>query len=51
MMYWKYQSLYLKEGTLVDATIISTPPSLKNKDKKRDPDMRSTKKEANITLA
>ena len=38
------QGLYLKEGTLVDASIISAPPSIKNKDKYRDPDMRSSKK-------
>ncbi len=29
----------LKEGTLVDATIIEAPTSTKNKDKQRDPDM------------
>jgi transposase, IS5 family len=31
-------------GTIVDATIISAPPSTKNKDKARDPDMHQTKK-------
>ena len=31
-------------GTIVDATIISAPPSTKNKDKRRDPDMHQTKK-------
>jgi IS5 family transposase len=31
-------------GTIVDATIISAPPSTKNKDRKRDPDMSQTKK-------
>jgi len=31
-------------GTIVDATIISAPPSTKNKDQKRDPDMHQTKK-------
>ena len=31
-------------GTIVDATIISAPPSTKNKDKSRDPDMHQTKK-------
>ena len=31
-------------GTIVDATIIAAPPSIKNKDKKRDPEMASTKK-------
>ena len=34
----------LKEGTLVDATIIKAPTSTKNKDKQRDPDMHQTKK-------
>ncbi|MDP0590062.1 MAG: transposase [Candidatus Endonucleobacter bathymodioli] len=29
---------------MVDATIIKAPSSAKNKDKKRDPDMRSTRK-------
>jgi IS5 family transposase len=31
-------------GTIVDATIIAAPPSTKNKDRKRDPDMSQTKK-------
>jgi IS5 family transposase len=31
-------------GTVVDATIIAAPPSTKNKDRKRDPDMSQTKK-------
>lgn len=34
----------LKTGTIVDATIISSPSSTKNKDKKRDQEMSSTKK-------
>lgn len=34
----------LKEGTCVDATIVKAPSSTKNKEKKRDPEMRSTKK-------
>jgi IS5 family transposase len=32
------------KGTIVDATIISAPPSTKNKDKARDPDMHQTRK-------
>ena len=32
------------KGTIVDASIISAPPSTKNKDKSRDPDMHQTKK-------
>lgn len=34
----------LKKGTTVDATLINAPSSTKNKDKRRDPDMSSTKK-------
>lgn len=34
----------MKEGTLVDATIIEAPPSTKNAEKSRDLDMRRTKK-------
>ena len=36
--------LLLKSGTLVDATIISAPPSTKNEDRTRDPEMSQTKK-------
>jgi IS5 family transposase len=36
--------LLLKSGTIVDATIIAAPPSTKNTDGKRDPEMRQTKK-------
>jgi len=38
------RQLLLKEGTLVDATIIAAPPSTKNADKARDPEMHQTKK-------
>ena len=34
----------MKGGTIVDATIIDAPSSTKNTDKKRDPEMHSTKK-------
>lgn len=34
----------MKEGTIVDATIIAAPPSIKNKEKKRDPEMTQTRK-------
>jgi len=37
---------YLKAGTIVDATIINAPPSTKNADQQRDPEMGSTKKGA-----
>ena len=36
--------LLLKSGTIVDATIIAAPPSTKNADKARDPQMHQTKK-------
>lgn len=38
------QGLLLKEGTLVDATIIEAPPSTKNKAHARDAEMHQTKK-------
>jgi IS5 family transposase len=34
----------VKSDTIVDATIIAAPPSTKNKDKARDPEMRQTRK-------
>jgi IS5 family transposase len=38
------QGLMLREGTIVDATLIAAPPSTKNTEKKRDPAMHQTKK-------
>ena len=38
------KGLLLKEGTVVDATIIAAPSSTKNRDGKRDPQMHQTKK-------
>jgi transposase, IS5 family len=38
------KGLLLKQGTIVDATIIAAPSSTKNKSGKRDPEMRQTKK-------
>jgi transposase, IS5 family len=38
------RGLLLREGTMVDATIIAAPPSTKNKDHARDPEMHQTKK-------
>jgi IS5 family transposase len=38
------QGLILREGTIVDATLIAAPPSTKNRDRKRDPEMTSSKK-------
>jgi IS5 family transposase len=34
----------VSRGTIVDATIIAAPPSTKNKDRARDPEMHQTKK-------
>lgn len=36
--------LLLKSGTVVDATLIAAPPSTKNQDKARDPEMKQTRK-------
>jgi IS5 family transposase len=36
--------LLLKSGTIVDATIIAAPPSTKNTEKARDPEMHQTRK-------
>jgi len=38
------KGLLLREGTIVDATLIAAPPSTKNAEKKRDPEMHQTKK-------
>ena len=38
------KGLLLKEGTIVDATLIAAPPSTKNKDNARDPEMHQSKK-------
>ena len=38
------QGLLLREGTVVDATIISAPSSTKNREGRRDPAMHQTKK-------
>jgi IS5 family transposase len=42
--YLTEKGLLLREGTIVDATIINAPSSTKNREKIRDPEMRSTKK-------
>jgi len=39
------RGLMLRQGTVVDETIIHAPSSTKNKDGKRDPEMHQTKKE------
>jgi IS5 family transposase len=38
------QGLMLKEGTVVDATLIAAPPSTKNRAKARDPEMHQARK-------
>jgi IS5 family transposase len=38
------RGLLLREGILVDATLIAAPPSTKNEKKERDPEMHQTKK-------
>jgi len=43
------KGLKLSEGTIMDATIINAPSSTKNQDRKRDPDMHSTKKTSTIS--
>jgi IS5 family transposase len=40
----KAEGLMLREGSIVDATIISAPTSTKNKSGKRDPEMHQVKK-------
>ena len=42
--YLSEKKLLLREGTIVDATLIAAPSSTKNRDKKRDGEMSSTKK-------
>ncbi len=40
----KAEGLMLREGSIVDATIISAPTSTKNKSGKRDPEMHQVNK-------
>jgi IS5 family transposase len=42
--YLREKKFLLRQGTIVDATLIAAPSSTKNKDKKRDGEMSSTKK-------
>ena len=37
----------MREGTIADATLIAAPPSTKNRDEKRDPEMHQSKKGKN----
>jgi len=41
------RGLMMREGTIVDATLIAAPPSTKNRDEKRDPEMHQSKKGKN----
>ena len=43
-LFLEEKNLLVKEGTSLDATLIAAPTSTKNKDKSRDPEMSSTKK-------
>jgi len=45
--YLSDKKLLLREGTIVDATLIARPSSTKNQNKGRDPEMSSTKKGSN----
>jgi IS5 family transposase len=38
------KGLMMREGTIVDATLIAAPPPTKNKDGKLDPEMHQSKK-------
>ena len=42
--YLTERGLLLREGTIVDATIINAPSSTKNQEKSRDPEMKQTRK-------
>src|ERR1700730_5916099 len=42
--YLEARGALLRGGTIVDATLIAASPSTKNKEGKRDPEMRSSKK-------
>jgi IS5 family transposase len=45
------RGLILKEGTVVDATIIAAPSSTKNQEGRRDPEMHLTLPPKNVSLA
>jgi IS5 family transposase len=40
----KAHGMAMKQGTIIDATLIADPSSTKNKKKERDPDMHQTQK-------
>jgi len=43
-LYLEKNGLLMRQGTIVDATIIAAPSSTKNRQKERDPEMHQTKK-------
>ncbi|MDE1918820.1 MAG: transposase, partial [Sphingomonadales bacterium] len=43
------RGLLLRQGTIVDATLIAAPPSTTNRTKSRDPDMKQTRKGQKLT--
>lgn len=42
--YLREKGLMISKGTMVDATIVHAPSSTKNREKRRDPEMRQTRK-------
>jgi len=42
--YLEERGALLRGGTIVDATLIAAAPSTKNREKRRDPEMRQSKK-------
>jgi IS5 family transposase len=44
------KGLMMREGTIVDAPLIAAPPSTKNRDEKRDPEMHQSKKGKNCNF-
>jgi len=48
--YLREKGLLMREGTIVDATLVAAPSSTKNQEQKRDPEMSSTKKNSNYTF-
>jgi IS5 family transposase len=47
--YLQEKGLSLRQGTIVDATIIHAPSSTKNEEGKRDPEMHQTRKATSIS--
>lgn len=50
-MHLARRGLVMREGTIVDATLIAAPPSTKNRDKERDPEMHQSRKGTTGTSA